>query len=83
VKPDPITTEQAKASVALLEEELRLATLAYEAAYGRLVRARAGTAESRAWQRHTSRHRNEITRLVTRLNRARSTAEGRPWLRAV
>lgn len=83
MKLDPITTQQAKASVAVLEEELRQATLHYEASYARLIRSPSGSKESRVWQAHTSRWRNDITRLVTRLNRARATAEGRAWLRAL
>jgi hypothetical protein len=83
VTPAPNAAEQARAQVPLLEEELRQATLHYEAAYSRLIHSRTGSKEARVWQSHTSRHRNDITRLVTRLNRARATAEGRAWLRAV
>lgn len=83
MKLDIPSLDLARAAVPLLEEEFRLATLSYEAAYARLIHSRTGSKESRVWQGHTSRWRNEITRLVTRLNRARATAEGRPWLRAV
>jgi hypothetical protein len=79
----PVEQGAARAAVLVLVEELRLAQLNYDAAFARWLRTEIGTTESSTWRRHTTRWRNEITSLVVRLNRARATAEGRAWLRAL
>ena len=83
MKLAPTAMAAAAASVPVLEEELRLAQLNYEAAYSRFLRSRNGSKEFNAWRAHTTRWRNKCTTIVTRLNRARAEAEGRAWLRAL